>query len=178
MRRTYFTCTVEGCSNIHYAKGLCNKHYLAVKHHGYPKEGVHHGKSYDRVYRIWMNMRRRCLDPKAISYPNYGGRGIAVCPEWRYSFEAFYEDMGDPPVGYQIDRINNDGPYCKENCRWATPTENIRNSRWVKLSMEEARRIRSASGVSIKELAEAFKVSSRTIRNVRNELTWRESCAS
>lgn len=71
------------------------------------------------TYFVWRNMRRRCRDPKDASYANYGGRGISVCPEWE-SYDQFYEDMGECPPGLTLDRIDVDGNYCKENCRWTT----------------------------------------------------------
>src|SRR5262249_13199822 len=64
----------------------------------------------------------------SISYKHYGGRGIGVCDEWRFSAESFYRDMGEPR-GLTLDRIDNDKGYQKDNCRWATQEEQARNKR-------------------------------------------------
>lgn len=84
-------------------------------------------------YQSWTGMIARCYDPKQSGYQRYGGRGIAVCERWRHSFEAFLEDMGrKPSPEHSVDRFpNNDGNYAPGNCRWATPTEQNRNSSQV-----------------------------------------------
>ncbi|HZW02802.1 MAG TPA: hypothetical protein VFF68_02650 [Anaerolineaceae bacterium] len=89
--------------------------------------GATTGKTWSRAYTIWHGMRQRCLNPRNPSFPQYGGRGIAVCEEWKDSFEAFLADMGEPPEGHSINRINNDGPYSKENCAWASNEQQQRN---------------------------------------------------
>ena len=78
---------------------------------------------------VYRGMINRCTNPKADNYHNYGGRGITVCQRWLTSFESFYEDMGDRPQNTSIDRIDNDGPYCKENCEWATAEQQRNNQR-------------------------------------------------
>ena len=93
------------------------------------KRNTTHDKSNTREYHAWSNMRRRCYDVKNKHYDNYGGRGIIVCDRWRHSFENFYEDMGDCPEGMTLDRINNDGLYCKENCKWSTRIDQNNNTR-------------------------------------------------
>jgi len=89
-----------------------------------------HGHSGDnRTYKAWKNMKDRCYNPRAISYPYYGGRGITVCEAWRDSFEVFLEDMGECPHDLSLDRIDNTAHYGPSNCRWATRIQQHRNKR-------------------------------------------------
>src|SRR5689334_9648060 len=80
------------------------------------------------IYNIWRCMRVRCRNK---NHPIYGGRGITVCSEWEI-FDNFYRDMGERPDGMSIDRIDNSKGYSKENCRWATPRQQVENSRNAK----------------------------------------------
>jgi hypothetical protein len=91
---------------------------------------VSHGLSGTRAYITWDKMIQRCHNPKHNRYHIYGGRGIVVCDEWRSSFAVFYRDLGDRPDGYTLDRIDPDKGYCKDNCRWASVSEQNANKRW------------------------------------------------
>lgn len=85
-------------------------------------------------YEIWKSIIQRCTNKNAKAYPDYGGRGICICDSWRNSFEAFLADVGPrPSPGHSLDRENNDGNYEPGNVRWATRTEQNRNSRHNRL---------------------------------------------
>jgi len=103
----------------------CLRKELLIKSH------TTHGLSEKPVYITWAIMIQRCTNPKHPNYKYYGGRGIKICKEWM-RFENFFADMGDRPKGLTLDRINNNGNYEKENCRWATMTQQARNSRIYK----------------------------------------------
>jgi hypothetical protein len=100
------------------------------------------------TYRAWTGMKSRCYNPTMDSYKYYGGRGIVVCDEWLNSFETFIIDMGvRPTIKHSIDRIDNNGDYCKSNCRWATRIEQENNKRTNKI-VEYNGRLLTLSDVS------------------------------
>lgn len=90
--------------------------------HGHARQAARTG-----TYIAWKSMKQRCVNSKRQDWKNYGGRGISVCAKWRTSFPAFLADMGERPIGLEIDRIDNDGNYEPGNCRWTTRLVNRRN---------------------------------------------------
>lgn len=88
-----------------------------------------HGMKGTKEYKAWSEMKQRCINKNAQQYKNYGARGIKVCDRWLQSFENFYADMGKAPDGFSIDRIDVNGDYCPENCRWVTNSVQSRNKR-------------------------------------------------
>lgn len=108
-----------------------------------------HGMSSSREYRSWLAMRQRCTNDKRDNWMHYGGKGITICQEWMDSFENFYSSMGPIPSDrHSIERNDTTGNYEPGNCRWATPTEQMRNTtKTKKLSWD-------GKIVSIAELSE------------------------
>lgn len=108
-----------------------------------------HGMYGTRTYRVWQNMKTRCLNPKSKFYGLYGGRGITVCQEWM-TFEGFLKDMGECPPKMTIDRLDNDLGYFKGNCEWRSMKEQANNrSSNISISLNGETR-------TLKEWAERF----------------------
>jgi hypothetical protein len=124
-----------------------------------------HGKR-PSFYHSWQNMKARCSNPKHPKYYRYGGRGVSVCEEWDtiQGFSAWALASGWQE-GLSIDRINNDGNYCPENCHWVTQSENSRKKSTTKISFDDAQiiRQRALNGESEYDLAKEYGVVHGTV---------------
>lgn len=135
-RRAYVLCKCD-CGNIceiqlsrlrsgHTKSCGCLKKITAITN---GSKTSTHKSSETSMYHIWEGMKSRCLYTKNVSYKYYGGRGITVCDRWLHSFENFLEDIGERPDGLSLDRIDVNGNYEPDNCKWSSPKEQRSNRR-------------------------------------------------
>jgi predicted XRE-type DNA-binding protein len=156
-------------------KEVKHTHLSTGKTHSCGCSWTKHGMARSKQYRVWDSMIRRCHSPSHHAFKDYGARGITVCDKWK-NFEGFIEDMGFQPEGLSIERINNDLGYSKENCKWATVTEQARNRRATKLNEDKVVQIKILleTGVSQNKIASQFSVSRSNIGHIAQGTTWRQ----
>lgn len=129
------------CGNIktYFASNLKSGH---CKSCGCNKGNIIHGMRHSVEWATWQSMKRRCYNPKAKGFQNYGGRGIKVCDRWKEAFLNFFEDVGlRPSDNHSLDRINPHLDYSPENVRWATQKEQCNNRR-LELSYKEIEKLK------------------------------------
>lgn len=137
-------CSVDKCCKEAHGRGYCRSHYMSWWRHGDVKyvdqNRVHSETGVEKhpLKYVYRTMVSRCYSPNSRKYSRYGARGIRVCDRWMepltQGFWNFVEDMGERPEGYTLDRIDNDGHYSPDNCRWAsqfTQQNNRGNNRKV-----------------------------------------------
>lgn len=135
-----------------------------------------HRQAYHGLYPVWANIKYRCLNENSSAYKNYGGRGITICDDWKNDFKAFY-DWGVAhgyQKGLQIDRIDNDGNYEPNNCRFVDCATNIRNQRGTKLTIDQSKDIRYAlsQGLTCSSLAKLYRIGEERIRLIKLNRAW------
>lgn len=121
-----FECAIDKLVSGHTRSCGCLRTAALVSRSTVHGQARRSGKS--KAYSAWRNMKTRCENPNFRQFHRYGGRGISVAPEWA-TFDAFYTDMGDPPIGYSLERMDNDAGYSKSNCVWAPRSAQMRNTR-------------------------------------------------
>lgn len=167
-------CSVVSCSNAASYIGYCKKHYAAFMRHGDAEYKREKGHGLWEIHKYtahsYSSMKARVLNKKHAQYKDYGGRGISICERWLEKpggFKNFLNDMGERPKGHSLDRIDNNGNYCKENCKWSTPKEQALNRRHACCYTRKAKIFIKHDGklLTVKELSEKTGEPISTIYN-------------
>ena len=161
---------------------VCNKNVEKRYHHGLIQ--LHcgctgHGGTKSDLYKVWCGIKRRCYNNHEEKYYRYGERGIKVCDDWRNSFKSFkvWADENNYIKGYHIDRKDNDGDYCPENCRFLSPEESARNKSNLVLNIAKARKIRkvySSDAYNYADIGRIFKIDPSLVRQTVLGYIWKE----
>lgn len=138
------------------------------------------------LYSAFAGMKDRCYNKRHKSYHRYGGRGITVCDRWLVrgsGFWNFVEDMGQRPKGHSLDRVDNNGPYSPDNCRWATRKEQTANAQLArgerhghsKLNAQSVLLVKAllSEGWSTRQVGARFNISRQSIADIKAGRTWR-----
>lgn len=152
------------CTSTHQLRGRKTRSCGCLQRDIARRNALKHGLHEKRLYGVWKSMKSRCLNPRMTSYKNYGGRGITVCDEWRDNFQAFYNwamangyDPNAPLGGCTIDRIDVNGNYCPENCRFVSmKVQSVNQRRTQKCTY-------NGEELSVCELAEKYKINVKTL---------------
>jgi hypothetical protein len=169
-RKSYYECICDACGKTVFmasdnlSRPAKNKSCGCLKGKSSVETHTKHGMSKTPTYKCWCEMLYRCHNPNSDCYERYGGRGIGVNKRW-LKFENFLSDMGERPPGKTLDRIDNNGDYSPDNCRWATPKEQSLNRRSnVKIEYQGETR-------SISEWAKITRLPRQTIEH-RLKANW------
>ncbi len=181
VKRVIIPCEVDGCDNISEVSKpyrYCKLHDTRYRRHGDPliTKNPNHGKykNNQELHHLWEAMMRRCYNEKHIHYKNYGGRGIIVAERWHDPLN-FIADMAPRPKGLKLERIDNDLPYSKDNCKWATNAEQARNRRNNVIDLNLAKHIKTMLmwDFPVTSVSEYWDVPYFCVYDIAKGKTWR-----